>query len=111
MLPADNSVDHMFAGRIERVWNDINNWAEKPRYVMSELDTYTKVEESEEDWELYPMTNCTYVQSIRIPMNETRPYGRETVEFAFPKGMKWVRVFATDIAWNSAFGMPVFLKQ
>ena len=176
MLPADNSVDHMFAGRIERVWNDINNWAEKPRYVMSELDTNTKLDEHEEDCELYPMTNCTYVQlghvpssekydelvdalragkhfystgevllesstiedgkaaatfswtfpmayaecvysdgenvhSIRIPMNETEPYGRETVEFTFPKGMKWARVFATDIAWNSAFGMPVFVQK
>lgn len=176
MLPADNSVDHMFEGRIDRVWNDINNWAERPRYVMSELDTYTKVEESEEDWELFPMTNCTYVQldeipsssnwdvlvnalregkhfystgevllenyviedekavvtiswtfplayaecvysdgekveSLRIPMNDTLPYGRKTVEFSIPKGMKWARVFATDIAWNSAFGMPIFLKH
>lgn len=176
MLPADNSVDHMFAGRIDRVWNDINNWADRPRYVMSELDTYTKVDESEEDWELYAMTNCSYVQldkiptsdnwetlvnalregkhfystgeilieqsaiadgkatatfswtfpmayaecvysdgenvnSIRIPMNDTTPYGRKTMEFEFPKGMKWARVFATDIAWNSAFGMPVFLRK
>jgi len=176
MVPADNSVDHMFAGRTERVWNDINNWADRPRYVMSELDTYTKVEEREEDWELYSLTNCSYVQldeipssdnwetlvnalregrhfystgevlleessiedgkaaatfswtfplayaecvysdgetvrSIRIPMTDTLPYDRRTVEFTFPKGMKWARVFATDIAWNSAFGMPVFLRK
>ena len=65
----------------------------------------------------FPMAyaECVYsdgenVHSIRIPMNETKPYGRETVEFSFPKGMKWARVFATDIAWNSAFGMPVFVK-
>ena len=39
------------------VWNDINNWSDRPRYIISELDTYTKVDESEEDWEMYPMTN------------------------------------------------------
>ena len=176
MLPADNSVDHMFAGRIDRVWNDINNWADRPKYVMSELDTYTKVNESEEDWELYAMTNCSYVQldkipssdnwedlvnalregrhfystgeilieessivdgkatatiswtfpmayaecvysdgenvqSVRIPMNDTTPYGRKTIEFNFPEGMKWARFYATDIAWNSAYSQPVFLRK
>ena len=63
MLPADNSVPTMISGRTERVWNDINNWSDRPRYIISELDTYTKVDESEEDWEMYPMTNCTYVVS------------------------------------------------
>lgn len=176
MLPADNSVDHMFAGRIDRVWNDINNWADRPKYVMSELDTYTKVDESEEDWELYAMTNCSYVQldkiptsdnweelvnalregrhfystgeilieessivdgkatatiswtfpmayaecvysdgenvqTVRIPMNDTTPYGRKTIEFNFPEGMKWARFYVTDIAWNSAYSQPVFLRK
>lgn len=67
MLPADNSVPTMISGRIERVWNDINNWSSRPRYIISELDTYTKVDESEEDWEMYPMTNCTYVQLEKLP--------------------------------------------
>lgn len=176
MLPADNSVDHMFAGRIDRVWNDINNWADRPKYVMSELDTYTKVDESEEDWELYAMTNCSYVQldkvpssdnwdelvnalregrhfystgeilieessivdgkatatiswtfpmayaecvysdgenvnTVRIPLNDTTPYGRKTIEFNFPEGMKWARFYVTDIAWNSAYSQPVFLRK
>ena len=175
MLPTDNSFDTMLDGRAERVWNDINNWSDRPRYIMSELDTYSKVEEREEDWECYPLTNCTYVrldripssedwgelvdalregrhfystgevlleesaildgkaeatfswtfplsyaecvysdgetvQKVRVPMNHTGPYGRETVAFAFPRGMKWARVLATDIAGNSAFGMPVFLR-
>ena len=175
MVPADNSVDTMFSGRTDRVWNDINNWADRPRYVMSELDTYTKVEEREEDWELYPLINCTYVQLEELPSSEnweplvnalregrhfystgeilieqstiedghasatfswtfplswaeivysdgervqtqrislpdTTPYGRQTVEFTFPRGMKWARILATDIAWNSAFGQPVFIR-
>ena len=175
MVPADNSVDTMFSGRTERVWNDINNWSAYPRYVMSELDTYTKVEEREEDWELYALTNCTYVQLDEIPSSEnweslvnalregrhfystgevliekssiadgkatavfswtfplayaecvysdgenvktqrisatdTAPYGRKAFEFSFPKGLKWARVLATDIAGNSAFGQPVFLR-
>ena len=66
----------------------------------------------------FPMAyaECVYsdgenVSSIRIPMNDTKPYDRKTVEFEFPKGMKWARVFATDIAWNSAFGMPVFIQK
>ena len=176
MLPADNSVKTMFSGRTDRVWNDLNNWYDRPIYMMSELDTYTKVEESEEDWEQYGMINCTYVEldhipssenwqelvdalrqgrhfystgeillesssiedghaaaefswtfplqdaelvysdgenvtTVTIPLTETAPYGRQTVEFDFPKGMKWARVLATDIAGNSAFGMPVFLRK
>ena len=67
MLPADNSVPTMISGRTDRVWNDINNWSDRPRYIISELDTYTKVDESEEDWEMYPMTNCTYVQLDELP--------------------------------------------
>ncbi|MBQ4506713.1 MAG: hypothetical protein II971_05630 [Firmicutes bacterium] len=175
-LPADNSVRTMIDGRTDRIWNDINNWAEKPRYIMSELDTYSKVEESEEDWDAYGMSNCTYVQLDEIPspedwtplvealsegrqfystgvvllassriedghaeatfdwtfpmqyaeivysdgenvsrkeisLTDTMPYGRQTVSFDFPKGMKWARVLATDIAGNSAFGMPVFLRK
>lgn len=166
----------MISGRSERVWNDINNWADRPKYIISELDTYTKVEEREEDWEIYNQTNCTYVRLDKIPgpdnwqplvdalragkhfystgevllesstiedgraqatfiwtfplMNaqlvysdgenvttvtistaETASFGKQTVEFTFPKGMKWARVLATDIAGNSAFGMPVFLKK
>ncbi len=176
MLPTDNSFETMLDGRAERVWNDINNWADRPRYIMSELDTYSKVEEREEDWELYSLTNCTYVQLDHIPSSEgwdelvnalregrhfystgeillekssledgraeatfswtfplsyaelvysdgenvskkrismtgSKPYGRQSVEFDFPKGMKWARVLATDIAGNSAFGMPVFLRK
>jgi hypothetical protein len=176
MLPTDNSFETMLDGRAERVWNDINNWADRPRYIMSELDTYSKVEEREEDWELYSLTNCTYVQLDHIPssenweelvnalregrhfystgeilleessiedgraaatfswtfplsyaelvysdgenvskkrisMTDSKPYGRQTVEFDFPKGMKWARVLATDMAGNSAFGMPVFLRS
>jgi hypothetical protein len=175
-LPADNSVRTMIDGRTDRVWNDINNWADSPRYIMSELDTYAKIEESEEDWDAYGMSNCTYVQLDEIPspddwsslvkalregrqfystgvvlmpsceicdghaeasfdwtfpmqyaelvysdgenvsrkeisLTGTAPYGRQTVSFDFPKGMKWARVLATDIAGNSAFGMPVFLKR
>ncbi|MBR2668642.1 MAG: hypothetical protein IKE36_02455 [Solobacterium sp.] len=176
MLPADNSVKTMFSGRTDRVWNDLNNWYDRPIYMMSELDTYTKVEECEEDWEQYPMINCTYVeldhipssenwqelvdalrqgrhfystgeilieeselkdghaeatfswtfplidaelvysdgenvQSVVIPLEDTTPYGRKTISFDFPKGMKWARVLATDIAGNSAFGMPVHFKK
>ena len=176
MLPADNSVKTMFSGRTDRVWNDLNNWYDRPIYMMSELDTYTKVEEREEDWEQYGMINCTYVEldhipssenwqelvdalrqgrhfystgeillekscienghaaatfswtfplqdaelvysdgenvtTVTIPMTDTEPYGRRTVEFSFPEGMKWARVLATDIAGNSAFGMPVFLRK
>ncbi len=176
MLPADNSVPTMISGRTERVWNDINNWSDRPRYIISELDTYTKVDESEEDWEMYPMTNCTYVQLEKLPgtenwealtdalragkhfystgevlleecsirdgscdavfswtyplayvqlvysdgeqvhtvdveKNDTRPYQSERIHISFPEGMKWARVLATDIAGNSAFGMPVFLKK
>ncbi|MBQ1377518.1 MAG: hypothetical protein IIY77_06070 [Lachnospiraceae bacterium] len=176
MLPTDNSFDTMLDGRAERVWNDINNWADRPRYIMSELDTYSKVEEREEDWEVYSLTNCTYVQLDHVPssdnweelidalregrhfystgeilleesriedgkaagtfswtfplsyaecvysdgeivskqrisLTDTRAYGRKTVEFTFPEGMKWARILATDIAGNSAFGMPVFLRE
>lgn len=175
-LPTDNSVDHMFSGRTERVWNDINNWADRPKYVLSELDTYTKVEEREEDWELYNMTNCTYVQLDKVPradnwqplvdalregrhfystgeillekstledgracatfswtyplryvelvysdgenvrtqrleQNDCVNFGRADFSFSFPRGMKWARVLAVDIAGNSAFGMPVFLQR
>ena len=175
-LPADNSVDTMISGRTERVWNDINNWADRPKYIMSELDTYTKVEEREEDWELYNETNCTYVQldevpdgkdwtplvealkagrhfystgeillencsiqdgsadctfswtyplryvqivysdgenvtNFKIPQNDCVNFGKKSFHFDFPKGMKWARVLASDIAGNSAFGMPVFLRD
>ncbi len=175
-LPADNSVPTMISGREERVWNDINNWSDVPRYIISELDTYTKVEEREEDWEQYGQTNCTYVQLDHIPspdnweeliealragkhfystgeiliessnigdgvanavfswtfplayaqlvysdgenvntvdinMDESLPYGKQDIEFNFPTGMKWARVLATDIAGNSAFGMPVFIQK
>ncbi len=174
-LPADNSVDTMISGRTERVWNDVNNWADRPKYIMSELDTYSKVEESEEDWEMYPETNCTYVQldempdgsdwtplvealkagrhfystgevllekcsitdgaadctfswtfplryaeivysdgenvtSVKLPENDCVNYGKKDFHFDFPKGMKWARVLASDIAGNAAFGMPVFLR-
>ena len=176
MLPADNSVPTMISGRTDRVWNDINNWSDRPRYIISELDTYTKVDESEEDWEMYPMTNCTYVQldelpgadnwqplvdalragkhfystgeillekqdmkdgscdatfswtyplayvqlvysdgenvkTMEISTSDSKPYGKETFHFDFPAGIKWARVLATDIAGNSAFGMPVFLRK
>ena len=176
MLPADNSVKTMFSGRTDRVWNDLNNWYDRPIYMMSELDTYTKVEEREEDWEQYGMINCTYVELDHIPSSDnwqelvdalrqgrhfystgeilieksriedghaeatfswtfplqdaeivysdgenvttktlsetdTKPYGRKTISFDFPKGMKWARVLATDIAGNSAFSMPVFIKK
>ncbi len=176
MLPADNSVKTMFSGRTDRVWNDLNNWYDRPIYMMSELDTYTKVEEREEDWEQYGMINCSYVELDHIPSSDnwqelvdalrqgrhfystgeilieksviedghadatfswtfplqdaeivysdgenvttdtlsltgSRPYGRKTVSFDFPKGMKWARVLATDIAGNSAFSMPVFIKK
>lgn len=175
MLPADNSVPTMISGRTERVWNDINNWSDRPRYLISELDTYTKVDESEEDWEMYPMTNCTYVQldqlpgpdnwesliqalregkhfystgeillercalsdgrceatfswtfplayvqlvysdgatvsTIDLPQPDSLPFGKQSFSIPFPQGMKWARVLATDIAGNSAFGMPVFLQ-
>ena len=43
--------------------------------------------------------------------NDTRPYQSERIHISFPEGMKWARVLATDIAGNSAFGMPVFLKK
>lgn len=174
-LPADNSVPTMISGRTERVWNDINNWSDRPKYIISELDTYSKVEESEEDWELYNQTNCTYVQLDKLPgadnwqelvdalregrhfystgeiliekseirdgsadavFNWTYPldyvqivysdgehvstmeihqndcvnFGSKDFHFDFPKGMKWARVLAVDIAGNSAFGMPVFLQ-
>lgn len=174
-LPADNACRTMIDGRTNRVWNDINNWSDVPRYIISELDTYTKVEEREENWDCYAQTNCTYVQLDELPgtdnwevltnalragrhfystgevllekseivdgratatfswtfplmyaqlvcsdgenvsyqdlsMSHTTPFGKETVEFTFPKGMKWARVLATDIAGNSAFGMPVFLR-
>ncbi|MBP0985899.1 MAG: hypothetical protein J6P39_02685, partial [Oscillospiraceae bacterium] len=175
-LPADNSVRTIIDGRTDRVWNDMNNWAEKPRYLMSELDTYSKLEEGEEDWDPYGMSNVTYVQLDEIPsaddwtplvdalgagkqfystgvvllvsskiedgraeatfdwtfpmsyaelvwsdgenvsrkeisLTDTLPYGRRTVSFEFPKGMKWARVLATDIAGNSAIGMPVFIGK
>ena len=176
MLPADNSVPTMISGRTDRVWNDINNWSDRPRYIISELDTYTKVDESEEDWEMYPMTNCTYVQldelpgadnwqplvdalragkhfystgeillekqdmkdgscdatfswtyplayvqlvysdgenvkTMEISTSDSVNYGKKDFHFDFPEGMKWARVLATDIAGNSAFGMPVFLRK
>lgn len=175
-LPADNSVPTMISGRTERVWNDINNWSDRPRYMMSELDNYSKVEEGEEDWDPYAMMNCTYVQldhlpgpdnwedlvnalregrhfyctgeillhnselkdgsaactfswtfplsyielvysdgekvtSVKKSMTDSVPYGQQTVHFDFPKGMKWARVAAVDIAGNSCFGMPVFLQK
>lgn len=175
-LPADNSCKTMIDGRTARVWNDINNWADRPKYIMSELDTYSKVEEREENWDPYAQVNCTYVELEKIPaygnweevinalregrhfystgevliekseikdgcaeatfswtfplidaeivysdgenvttktikMSDTKPYGKKTVTFSFPKGMKWARILATDIAGNSAFGMPVFLRK
>lgn len=174
-LPADNSVDTMISGRTERVWNDINNWSDRPRYMISEIDTYSKVEEDESDWDTYAQANCTYVQldhvpgtedwgelvdalragrhfyctgeillheasygdgtadctfswtypleyvelvysngetvsNIRKSMTHSVGFGQEDFHFDFPKGMKWARVAAVDIAGNSCFGMPVFLK-
>ena len=165
----------MFDGRTDRVWNDLNNWYDRPIYAMSELDTYTKVEEREEDWEQYGLINCSYVKLDRLPssddyselvdalrsgrhfystgeilieeskiadgaaeavlswtfplldaelvysdgenvsravlpQSDTAPFGRKTIRFEFPRGMKWARILATDIAGNSAFGMPVFLR-
>ncbi|MCI8515564.1 MAG: hypothetical protein HFG75_01610 [Hungatella sp.] len=175
-LPADNSVSTMISGRTERVWNDINNWSDRPRYMISEIDTYSKVEEDEEDWDTFAQANCTYVQLDHIPgpdgwgelvdslraghhfyctgeillhesaysdksadctfswtfpldyvelvysdgehvtsikksMTQSAPYGHESFHFDFPEGMKWARVAAVDIAGNSCFGMPVFLKK
>ncbi len=175
-LPADNSVPTMISGRTERVWNDINNWSDRPKYIISELDTYSKVEESEEDWELYNQTNCTYVKldkipepdnwqelvdalragkhfystgeillessniqdgmaeatfnwtypltnvqlvysdgknvnTVDLPQNSCKNFSAETFQIEFPKGMKWARVLAIDIAGNSVFGMPVFLQN
>ena len=174
-LPTDNSVDTMISGRTERVWNDINNWSDRPRYMISEIDTYSKVEEDESDWDTYAQANCTYVQldhvpgtedwgelidalragkhfyctgeillhkasyedgaadctfswtypleyvelvysdgetvkNIRKSMSHSVGFGQEDFHFDFPKGMKWARVAAVDIAGNSCFGMPVFLK-
>jgi hypothetical protein len=51
------------------------------------------------------------VTTDTIKMTDTKPYGKKIVSFAFPKGMKWARVLATDIAGNSAFGMPVFIRK
>lgn len=175
MVPADNSCKTMFDGRTDRVWNDLNNWYDRPIYAMSELDTYTKVEEREEDWEQYGLINCSYVRLDRLPssddyrelvdalrsgrhfystgeilieeskitdgaaeavlswtfplldaelvysdgenvsravlpQSDTAPFGRKTIRFEFPRGMKWARILATDIAGDSAFGMPVFLR-
>ena len=175
MVPADNSCKTMFDGRTDRVWNDLNNWYDRPIYAMSELDTYTKVEEREEDWEQYGLINCSYVKLDRLPssddyrelvdalrsgrhfystgeilieeskiadgaaeavlswtfplldaelvysdgenvsravlsQSDTAPFGRKTIRFEFPRGMKWARILATDIAGDSAFGMPVFLR-
>jgi len=175
-LPADNSEPTMISGRTERVWNDINNWSEYPRYMISELDTYSKVEEAEDDWDTFAQTNCTYVQLDKLPgsdnweelinalragkhfyctgeillhectlanasadctfswtfpldyvelvysdgenvtsvkksMTDRGAYGMEAFHFDFPEGMKWARVAAVDIAGNSCFGMPVFLKK
>ena len=44
-------------------------------------------------------------------MHDSFSYGKQTIRFDFPKGMKWARVAAVDIAGNSCFGMPVFLRK
>ncbi len=175
-LPADNSYRTMLDGRSSRVWNDINNWSCRPRYIISELDTYSKVEETEADWDIYGLNNVTYVKLDQLPkpdnweelidalregnhfystgeillenseiedgkakatlswtfplsyasvvysdgkqaneteisLSDTKPFGKRNIEITFPKGMKWARVLATDIAGNSVFGQPVFLRS
>ena len=52
-----------------------------------------------------------HVTAIDLPKDDTSPYGKEDIHITFPKGMKWARVLATDIAGNSVFGMPVFVKR
>ena len=51
------------------------------------------------------------MSTVDIPQNDCVPFGKADFEFSFPKGMKWARVLAVDIAGNAAFGMPVFLRK
>ena len=51
------------------------------------------------------------VKTMEISTSDSVNYGKKDFHFDFPAGMKWARVLATDIAGNSAFGMPVFLRK
>ncbi|HAE14915.1 MAG TPA: hypothetical protein DCG51_00045, partial [Erysipelotrichaceae bacterium] len=73
--------------------------------------------EAEFSW-TFPLTEAELVysdgenvNSVIVPLEDTTSYGRKTVSFDFPKGMKWARLLATDIAGNSAFSMPVHFKK
>jgi len=49
------------------------------------------------------------VKNVEIDMSESVPYGRQQLEFDFPKGMKWARIAVWDVAGNGAFQQPVFI--
>ena len=66
----------------------------------------------------YPLTNVQLVYSdgknvntVDLPQNSCKNFSAETFQIEFPKGMKWARVLAIDIAGNSVFGMPIFLQN
>lgn len=65
-LPADNATRRLIDGRVADVWNDMNNWADRPRYCMGELDTYRK----ELRWDMYGDMNVTYVKVDKLPSGE-----------------------------------------
>ena len=104
---------------------------------MSELDTYSKVEEREENWDPYAQVNCTYVELEKIPaygngeevinaLREGRHFystgevliekseitdgcAEATFSWTFP--LIDAEIVYSDIAGDSAFGMPVFLRK
>ena len=51
------------------------------------------------------------VSHQEIDLAGTAPFGRTSLEFQFPEGMKWARLAAWDTAGNGAFGQPVFLQR
>ena len=62
-LPSDNASETMIDGRVSKVWDDLNNWSDRPRYCMGELDTYQKKSE----WDMYGDMNVTYVKLDSLP--------------------------------------------
>ena len=49
------------------------------------------------------------VDSVRMDLSDTHPFESRRLQFTFPKGMKWARIAAWDVAGNGALHQPVFI--
>ena len=67
-LPVDLSEKRLCEVRCFGTNDDMSNWAPKPKYMITEGDTYTKWPEDE----TYPLLAVNYLKLDRVPLyNET----------------------------------------